>query len=263
MSHPEPPKDEDDLEAHLPTEEEAQAAAQATESEEKIALEGDTQLAETLKGAALLDEEARVLRAEDLHGDDDVIPAGEQISFLWNVTPASVQAYKKRFPFIQISQVIDENDPMPESKLVFKELESGWTVFDYGSAFAASRGEFLFAEGDFRIKLPNEDDEDGGDGDNDGIANPGKGTWINQAVMTAEELARMAVVREWAAAEIFDADPLMAFAFWAEASYYGLAVFGYEPTAADIAKRNRMKLSRRDLEEAIQAKRNIAQLTLE
>ena len=223
----------------------------------------DAMLAEQLKSATLLDEEARIMRADAAHGADDAIPADEQKDFLWDVTPEAIKVLKKRRPFIQISQVIDENDTMPPNVHKKIQLESGWYASDYGSAFAASRGEFLFGEGDFRIKLPNDnEDDDGGEGDHDGISNPGKGTWINQAAMTAEELARMAVVREWHAAEIFDADPLMAWAFWAEASYYGLAVFGFEPTAADIAKRNRVKLSRRDLEEAIKERRDIAQLVI-
>jgi hypothetical protein len=217
----------------------------------------DKELTESLKNATMLNEEARVLRAEEKHGKEDQVASEDQMEYLWNVTPASVEALKKRHPFLQVVQVYDEEDPEPAFELKFFEAESGWKVFDYGSAFAASRGEYGFGDSDFRVKFA-EDGDDGGDWE----LNPGKGTYINQAVTTAEQLARIAVVRKWKAEELYDADPLMAWAFWAEASYYGLAVFGYEPTAADIAKRNRTKLSRRDLEDAIKEKRNIAQLVL-
>jgi hypothetical protein len=229
----------------------------------KLPAETDAKLAESLKNAAILDEEARILRAEEKHADDDTIDADDQLQFLWFLTPEAIQAVKKRHPFIQVAQVYDEEDPEPEYKLKLFESESGWNVCDYGSAFATSRGEFGFGEGDFRIKFDADgevDDDDGGEGDD--ALNPGKGTYINQAVQTAEELARLAVIRKWKAVQLYDADPLMAWAFWAEASYYGLAVFGYEPTAADIAKRNRTKLSRRDLEDAIKEKRDIAKLVL-
>jgi hypothetical protein len=219
----------------------------------------DDELVQILKNAKLQDEEARILLAQKQHGKSDLILPEDQYDFLWNVVPESIEALKKHHPFIQVTQVYDENDPPPEYKLNFFTAESGWNVFDYGSAFAASRGEFAFGDGDFRIKLKGDQSDDDGD---DRVLNPGKGTYINQAVKTAEELARLAVIRYWKAAEIYDADPLMAWAFWAEASYYGLAVFGFEPTAQDIAKRNRIKLSRRDLEDAIKEKRNIAQIVI-
>ena len=222
----------------------------------------DAQLAEILKNAEIIDEETRILRAEENFAGSDLILPEKQLQFLWNIVPESVAALKKHHPFIQVAQVYDINDPKPDYNLDFFTAESGWKVFDYGSAFAASRGEFAFGDGDFRIKLKNESfDDDKGDAD-DRILNPGKGTYINQAVKTAEELARLAVIRYWKAAELHDADPLMAWAFWAEASYYGLAVFGYEPTAEDIARRNRVKLSRRDLEDAIKEKRDIARMVI-
>ena len=80
---------------------------------------------------------------------------------------------------------------------------------DYGSAFATSRGEYSFSEGDFRVKIDNDNNVQH-EGE---VFNEGKGTYINQAVKTAEELARLAVVRGWDAAEIYGADPLMAWAF--------------------------------------------------
>jgi len=228
-----------------------------TPEENEKALKEDAKLTKVLENAEVVNEEARVLRGEEKHGKNDMIKSDDQLDFLWQVTPESIKALKKRHPFIQVTQVYEEGDPEPDFELEFFESESGWNVFDYGSAFAASRGEFGFGEGDFRIKF--DDDDDGERGDQ---LNPGKGTYINQAVTTAEELARLAVIRKWKAAEIYDADPLMAWAFWAEASYYGLAVFGYEPTAQDIARRNRAKLSRRDLEDAIKEKREISKLVL-
>ncbi len=220
----------------------------------------DAHLVDILKNAKLQDEEARIKEAQLRHGASDSINSDEQFDFLWTIVPQSIEALKKHHPFIQVAQVYDAKDPEPDYQLNFLTAESGWKVFDYGSAFAASRGEFAFGDGDFRIKLPDQDYPE--DDEAIRVLNAGKGTYINQAVKTAQELARLAVIRYWKAAEIYDADPLMAWAFWAEASYYGLAVFGYEPTAEDIAKRNRTKLSRRDLEDAIKEKRIISQLVI-
>lgn len=234
--------------------------ADLTPEEDAKAQKADAELTESLKNAEVLNEEARILRADKEHGDSDFILPENQIEFLWHVTPPTIKALKKRHPFIQVAQIYDENDPEPDYDLIFFESESGWNVFDYGSAFAASRGEYAFGDGDFRIRIENEDADNFAPDDD--IINPGKGTYINQAVKTAEELARLAVIREWKAAQLYDADPLMAWAFWAEASYYGLAVFGYEPTAEDIAKRNRAKLNRQDLENALKEKRDIAKMVI-
>lgn len=140
-----------------------------------------------------------------------------------------------RCPFLQI---VDTN-PHDEAALTPLKLitaKSGWKIHQYGDAMSSSPGLLLFGGGDFRINPDKKKDEEGG-----GIINPGKGTIINQAVVTALEMVELAHQLGWAGIKIVDGHQLMVWAAWMQAMDLGMDLTGYSPSAQDFVKRNRIK----------------------
>lgn len=144
-----------------------------------------------------------------------------------------------RCPFLQM--VDGGSAPQSTEKLNIITGKSGWKIHDYKDAMSSSPGLLLFGGGNFKIRLPEEEDE-GGEGG--GIINPGKGTIINQSVVTAFEMVELAQLYGWAKIKLIDGHPLMMWAAWMQALDAGIEISGFEPSEHDYGKRRRIKRSR-------------------
>lgn len=116
-------------------------------------------------------------------------------------------------PFLKIT-AIDGGTPAP---LKIFPSNSGWNIHYSGDIIESSPGELLF---------------------NHGL--PGKGTIVNQTVVTGMEMIELAQKMGWKSIQIIDGHPLMAWAAWMEAQDLGLAIEGYVPTQKDYEKRKRV-----------------------
>jgi hypothetical protein len=188
---------------------------------------------------------------DDISEDDlteELIEAAKSVGinlprqFLWDINAHDVLYLLNRCPYLQIVDTkVSVTEPEEEPRIIL--AESGWNIYDYGNALSTSPGLLLFAGGNF--KIPVEDDDDSGDGG--GIVNPGKGTIFNQAFTTALEMIRIADERLWEGLLIVDGHPLMQWAAWAEAYDRGFVVEGYTPTEKDYAKRQRIRRTEQEV----------------
>lgn len=155
------------------------------------------------------------------------------IDVLREISPEEVQYLLDHCPFLQIV-----GPEMALEKEAFKliQSESGWDIHDYGDALSSSPGRFIFGGGNFRIHLDDEDEEGGG-GD---VINPGKGTVVNQAWVTAGEMMTIAHERGWNFITIVDGHRIMKRAAWIKATELGITVDGFEPTLEDERIRERV-----------------------
>lgn len=141
-----------------------------------------------------------------------------------------VEYLLNQYPFLQI---ISTEPNFPEE--ITPQLitaNSGWTIHDYGDAMSTSPGEWLF--GYFE---KNEEEEGGKSGGT--IA--GKGTIVNQAYLTAQQMVAIAMEKGWPGIEIVAGNPLMCWAAWMLAQDYNFPLQGYEPTRVEKRKRERIK----------------------
>lgn len=162
--------------------------------------------------------------SEKLHVDIDI---------LREITPEEIRYLLDHCPFLQI---VGPDMALEKQPVKLVQSESGWDIHDYGDAMSSSPGRFLFGGGNFRIYLKGEEDEGGG-GD---IINPGKGTVVNQAWVTANEMIAMAAERGWRFLTIVDGHPIMKRAAWIKAIELGITVDGFEPTIDDERIRERV-----------------------
>jgi hypothetical protein len=153
-------------------------------------------------------------------------------------------------PFLQIIDTSNEPNIEPEVKII--KSESNWNIHYYGDAMSSSPGLLLFGGGDFRIKFfgKSEEEEEGGEGGGGdlGVINPDKGTFRNQAFMTAKEMVEIAKKMGWKGIRIIAGHPLMEWSAWVAAKDLDLPLSGYEFTEWDEQKRKRVKRSRVELE---------------
>lgn len=149
------------------------------------------------------------------------------------IKDSDVEFLLKQYPFLQIIST----DPALPEELSVKLLpaKSGWVIHDYGDVLCASPGELMY--GDYRDKK--EEDESGGAGSSSLTA--GKGTIVNQAFLTAQEMIEIAIERGWPSAEIIDGTHLMQWAAWMAAENHEYSLSGFEPSRADKAKRARIQ----------------------
>lgn len=164
-------------------------------------------------------------------------------TFSWDLRTPDIQYLIDRCPFLQIVDTKVVTDPPPEPE--FTTLKSGWTLYDYGNALSCSPGLYLYAGGDFRMRVAGEED----DGDEGAIINPGKGTLINQIYETAIEMVEIADDRAWEGLLIVDGQELMKWAAWVEAYDRGFHIYGYEPGDKAFAKRRRIRRTVKEEEE--------------
>lgn len=150
-------------------------------------------------------------------------------------------------PFLQIIDVSYEPNIEPEVKII--KSESNWNIHYYGDAMSSSPGLLLFGGGDFRIRFLNQTEDEGDEGDGDlGVVNPDKGTFRNQAFLTAKEMITIAKKMGWAGVQIIAGHPLMKWAAWVTAKDLQISLSGYEFTENEERKRKRIKRSRAELE---------------
>lgn len=152
---------------------------------------------------------------------------------LSRIKDSDVEFLLKQYPFLQI---ISTDPALPENASVkLLPAKSGWVIHDYGDVLCASPGQLLY--GDDSVKEG--DDERGGVGSRSLTA--GKGTIVNQAFMTAQEMIAIAIEQGWPGAEIIDGTPLMQWAAWMAAEDREYVLRGYEPSRVDKAKRARLR----------------------
>jgi hypothetical protein len=135
-----------------------------------------------------------------------------------------------RYPFLQIISTDPNFTADTEPKFI--SAHTGWTIHDYGDAMSTSLGPLLFG---------NYSEEDGESGSGSTELNAGKGTVVNQAVMTAQEMIALAIQKGWPGVEIIAGTSLMQWAAWMMAEDNKLTVTGFEPTEKDKQKRERIR----------------------
>lgn len=141
-----------------------------------------------------------------------------------------------RCPFLQM--VDGGTAPQSTAPLNIIKSKSGWNIQDYKDALSSSPGMLLFGGAE------------GGDEGGGGVINPGKGTIVNQSVVTAFEMVEIAQRYGWASIMIVDGHPLMMWAAWMQALDINIPLTGYEPSEADRVKRRRNKRSRSEEQSA-------------
>ena len=156
----------------------------------------------------------------------------EDVDILRSLTPEEILYLLDHCPFLQM---IALGDQLPSEAPEFITARSGWVIHNYGDAMSSSPGKLLFAGGDFRTLLNDEDDG--------GATNSGKGTLVKQAFDTAAEMIEIAKKLGWAGAQLIDGHPLMMWAAWMKASDEHFGIEGYQPTEKDQKKRERVKRS--------------------
>lgn len=134
-----------------------------------------------------------------------------------------------RYPFLQIISTDPNFTADMEPKFI--TAQSGWTIHDYGDAMSTSLGPLLFGN--------NNEDDEGGSGSTE--LNAGKGTVINQAVLAAQEMIALAIQKGWPGVEIIAGSSLMQWAAWMMAEDNKFTLVGFEPTAKDKQKRERIR----------------------
>ncbi len=140
------------------------------------------------------------------------------------VTPEEIQWLLDHCPFLQMTAQ-GYFEPYDEPKIITAS-SSNWQILDYGNALGSSPGQLIFGGGYFHI---HDDDGSGGSG----VVNPGKGTIVNQAFMTAQEMVRIAIARGWKGVHLVDYHRLMARSAWMEAMSEGFPVSGFTPDRHD------------------------------
>ena len=143
------------------------------------------------------------------------------------VTHEEVRWLSDHYPFLQL---VAAGGGKPSEKVeVIKAESTNWNIIDYGDAMGASPGYYVFSSGYFRMsKEDGEDDEEGGS-----MVNPGKGTIINQAFLTAQEMVQIGISRGWYGVHLVDYHRLMGRAAWIEAQKSEVPVSGFEPDRKD------------------------------
>ena len=154
------------------------------------------------------------------------------------ITAEDIQYLLDHYPYLQILNDRAEFAEAVEPQFV--RSHSGWVIHDYIDAMTSSPGEFLFSHAD---SFTARDDEGGSGG-----SNPGKGTIINQAFVTASQMVQLAIERGWMVLRIVDGHPVMKWAAWMTAHDAGLTITGYKPSKEDVAKRERVQRADTDFE---------------
>lgn len=160
------------------------------------------------------------------------------IDVLREITPEEIQYLLDHCPFLQI---VGPEMALEKQDVKLIQSESGWDIHDYGDALSSSPGRFVFGGGNFRINLDEEDEGGGGD-----VINPGKGTIVNQAWITASDMMLIAQEKGWKFVTIVDGHRIMKRAAWIKAEELGIILDGFEPTLEDERVRERVLESSED-----------------
>ena len=121
-------------------------------------------------------------------------------------------------------------------KVKFIPAPSGWVIHDLADAISASLSAPFLYGGSEGLPLPAADNE----GDGIPSLNPGKGTIINQAFVTAQKMVEVAEQR-WPGIEIIAGSELMQWAAWVVAEERKIKIIGFDPTEEHKDKRDRLR----------------------
>ena len=181
-----------------------------------------------------------------------------------------------RCPYLYLAQpeaLGDSEHVKPETRtpLLRHEVPMGWSIHDYGSLVTASPGKWLLAHAGETAPLRHQDhpgltqDSDWldfdpsahvADGeDEDGKGGDGRGTWVKQAVVTAQAMVALLHKKGWEQVVFMDGHPMMAWAAWVEAVELGIEVTGYYPAKSDQEKYQRIAKRSAAQEQVIMAKK--------
>ncbi len=156
------------------------------------------------------------------------------------VTPSDVAYLVSRCPFIQILNIDATFENFTQVRFI--TAKSGWTIQDLDDGLCTSVGPFLFGGSDAPIIT---NDDSNVDDMRKKFVNAGKGTVINQAFETAQEMVELVATRWKGGIEIIAGTDLMRWAIWVCAMDRKMKLLGFEPKEEDEKKRarlNRLKI---------------------
>ena len=152
-----------------------------------------------------------------------------------DLSEQDVAYLKSRFPYLQLVQSgdFDIDQILPEIELI--PASSGWNIQYHGVAMSSSVGDAAYTG--FA--------EEGDDGEGGGsVTNPGKGTLVNQAFDTAQDMIAYAIEQGWPGASIADGHRSMQWAAWVGAKLVDFKLEGFEPTPVELENYQRLVESR-------------------
>lgn len=155
------------------------------------------------------------------------------------ITASDVAYIASRCPYIQILNI----DATFENytKVHFITAKSGWTIQDLDDGLCTSVGPFLFGGSDEPLFF----NDNNADETRKKFVNAGKGTVINQAFETAQEMVELIHSRWKGGIEIIAGSDLMKWALWVAAMDRKMKLIGFEAKEEDEKKRarlNRLKI---------------------
>lgn len=153
----------------------------------------------------------------------------------WNrpITHEEIQLLLERcYPYVQM---INTEASWEENVTTrFIAAPCGWVVHDYGDAMSVSPGKYLYGP-----PAPEEDETDSGTGGT-GTSAIGVGTIIQQIHGTAEFMIELAIEKGWPGIELVSGTHAMQWAAWMAAQERAYPLLGYEPSAQEQTKRDRI-----------------------
>jgi hypothetical protein len=158
------------------------------------------------------------------------------------ITQRDVQFLVNQYPFLQLISTDPEVSGVTEPHFI--TALSGWVIHDYGIALSSSPGDYLLGVYSPLHAGVGEDEEGGGGG----AIELGKGTVVNQGIVTATQMIALAIEKEWPGVEVVDGTYLMKLAAWMAAEDREYKLLGFEATEKDKAKRQRIRRSARPVE---------------
>lgn len=143
------------------------------------------------------------------------------------LSPAALAHLRNQFPYLQMisSEAVIEENISPR----FKKAPCGWVIHDYGQAMSTSPGKHLYGPGNPELA----DEDQGGD--------TGAGTLVWKSYEAAVAMIELAIEKGWPGVEIVAGTPFMQWAAWMAAQDKNYLLIGYEPSAAEKQKRERIR----------------------
>ena len=143
------------------------------------------------------------------------------------VSPQNIDYLVSKFPFVQV--VAGGGVEQTDTVKVMVAESSNWPIYHYGDAMCTSPGPYMLGGGNFRVRLSDDDDEGGSD-----MVNPGKGTIVNQAFLTCQDMVQIALSEGWESIHVVDGARIMGRGLWIYGESQGLIVTGFEPDEHDV-----------------------------
>jgi len=157
-----------------------------------------------------------------------------------NITARDIQWLLDYCPFIQV--IAGGGVESTVKVKVLQAPSSNWPICHYGDAMSSSPGPYIIGGGYFRVRFNDEDDEDEDEGGS-GIVNPGKGTIINQAFLTAADMVKIAIEEGWKSMHVVDCHRLMGRALWIHGQREGMIITGFDANENDQRIKRLLEIS--------------------